>query len=111
MGVRSPYGARPAVKHEAHRALLAGALGVEIHKDYFLLDLLHIAVGDDEGIVGITVQREAAYQVQHAHVAERRFEHADTAAGALRREVCWTEYAAPLVKIRSQLRARPGVIA
>ncbi len=111
MRVRAPYGARPPVEHKAHGALLARALGVEVHKDNLLLYLRHVPVGNDEGVVGVGVEREAPEQVEHAHIPERRGVDIDALAGALRTEVRRAQYAPPLVEIGAQLRARPRVVA
>ena len=111
MRVRAPHGAGAAVEKEAHRALFAGPLGVEVHQDDLLADLLHEAVGDDEGVVGVDVEREAAHQVEHAHVAEVGGIDLDALAGALRREVRGAQDAAALLQIGAQLGPRPGVVA
>lgn len=44
--------------------LFAGTLGVKVYKNDFFLYLRHVALGNDEGIVRIAVQREAAHEVQ-----------------------------------------------
>ena len=111
MRVRAPHGACPPVEHEAHRALLARPLGVEVHKDDLLLYLCHVPVGDDKGVVCVVVQCEAAEEIQHAHIAKGRGVHVYALARALGAEVRGAQYPAALLKIRAKLRARPGVVA
>ena len=111
MGVRAPHGAGLAVKQVAHRALLACPLGVKINEDYLLLYLRHISVCDDEGVVGVRVQREAPHEVQHAHITEFSRKHRDAAPRTLGAEVCRAQDLAPLVKIGLKLGPCPGVVA
>ena len=112
MRVRSPNGARLSVEQEAHCTLFARALGVEIDKDYLLAYLLHVSVGNNEGVIRVRIEREMPHKVHDAHVAEARFINVYAAAGALRRAVCRAQDLAPLVrKIRTQLGARPCVVA
>ena len=111
MGVGAPNGAGPAVQQKAHGALLAGTLGVEVHKNDLLPDLFHVAVGDHEGVVGIAVQGKAAHQVQHANIAEGGLERVDPPAGTLGREVCRTQDLFSLVQVGLKLRPCPGVVA
>ena len=111
MGVRAPDRGGAAVEHIAHRAFLARALGVEVHKDDLLLYLGHVPVGNYKGIVGVAVKREASYQVQHADITEGRGVYVYAASGALRAEVCRAEDLATLIEIGLKLRARPCVVA
>ena len=111
MRVRSPNRARLSVEQEAHRALFARALGVEIDKDYLLAYLLNVSVGNNEGVIRVRIEREMPHKVHDAYVAEARFINVYAASGALRRAVCRAQDLAPLVKIRAQLGARPCVVA
>ena len=111
MGVGAPDGAGLPVQQVAHGQLLTGALGMEVHQDDLLLDLCHIPVGNDKGVVGIAVQGEAAHQIQHAHIPEGGAEHADAPAGALGAEVGRAQNLPPLFQVGLQLRPGPGVVA
>ena len=111
MGVRSPDGADLAIQEITHGHLLAGALRVEIHQHDLLLYLLNIAVGHDEGVIRVGVQRKMAHQGQYADVAEGGLIDIYPLSRALGRAVGRTQYLAPLVQIGAQLRAGPGVVA
>ena len=111
MGVRSPDGARSAVKQKAHCTLLARSFGVEIDKYDLFPDLLHEAVGDDKWVVGVGVERKATHKTEYAHVAEGGLVDVDAPPRTLWRKVCGAQYAAALVEVGTQLRACPCVVA
>ena len=111
MRVRSPNGARLSVEQEAHCTLFARALGVEIDEDDLLAYLLHVSVGNNEGVIRVRIERKMSHKVHNAHVAKARFINVYAASWALRRTVCRAQDLAPLVKIRTQLGARPCVVA
>ncbi len=98
------------VEQEAHGALFARGLGVQIDKDYLLAYLLHVSVGNNEGIIRVRIEREASHEVDDAH-RRSSFINVYAAAGALRREVRRAQDALFLLEIRLQLIARPRVVA
>ena len=84
---------------------------MEVHEDDLLPDLRHVAVGDDEGVVRVGVEREAAHEVEHAHVPKLALVDGDAAPRTLGGVVGRAQDARALVQIGLQLGARPGVVA
>ena len=112
MRVRAPDGGDAPVEIKAHGALFARALGVVVDEDDLRLHLLQNLVGDEEGVIRVHVEREAAHEVHDRELdAALRLEFAPAAPRALRREVRRAQNALVRVQIGLQLIAHPGVVA
>lgn len=68
-------------------------------------------VGNNEGVIRVRIEREMPHKV-HGRTRRRSSFYKRLCRGrALRRAVCRQQDLAPLVKIRTQLGARPCVVA
>ena len=76
-----------------------------------LAQLLEYAVGDQEGVVRVGVEREAAHEVYDRHLAHGGVKAHAAPAGALGRKVGRAQHAHLVVQVGLQLPARPGVVA
>ena len=111
MGVGPPDGGDASVQEPAHGQLLAGGLGVHVHQDHARLIVGEQVLGDDEGIVGVRVQRELAHQIDHADRAVGRGIGGVAPSGTLGREVGRAQDPRLLVQIGLELPPGPGMIA